>query len=142
MAFIRKPSENTFLNYNCCIDSTSIAKVNLTKVLGVTFDSKLKFESNVNTMVKKAQAQKTLGFLFRSFRKSNRVETYKPFYFIYIRIRKNTIQTLEDARIITDELILYKINNGFHFWSVVTQLCATLRFNTQLRTTRCNNSIF
>lgn len=82
MSFTRKPP-HTQLIYNYKIESTSITKVNSIKDLGIIFDSKLTFESHVNTITKKAY--RTLGFLFRSLGKFKKVETFKLLYFTYIR---------------------------------------------------------
>lgn len=82
VSFTRR-QQTTFQYFNYNINHTSLGRKNVMKDLGITFDSKLTFESHINQIVKKAY--KMLGFISRSLNKFKNISTYKILYYTYVR---------------------------------------------------------
>lgn len=163
------------------INEITLPKVSICKDLGVTFDSKLSFETHYKNISTRAYK---LGFISRSLNKFRLLSTYStlyntyvrsiieycstiwnPHYGIYIheieRIQKRftrmifrkfhypyepyksrllrlEMNSLENRRLMLDEIVLYKINAG----SLVTPLKDTLSYYNINRVTRQNQTFY
>lgn len=73
--FTRKPNP---IKYDYKLVDTSIARVNVIKDLGVTFDSKLIFDAHINNIVGKAS--RASGFVMRVSPEFKNINSMKILY--------------------------------------------------------------
>lgn len=155
MSFTRR-QEATFQYFNYNINGVPLQRVNFIRDLGVLFDSKLNFNSHIDSITKRAY--KMLGFISRSLNNFKRMGTYCTLYNLYVRsileycspvwcphyqsnidsierVQKKftrlifrkfhyptetynmrlirlDLQSLENRRLLSDELMLFRIKNG------------------------------
>lgn len=76
-------SNRKFQLFNYHINNTPLNRSSVVKDLGIIFDQKLTFIQHVNSIV--LRASRSMGFICRSLKPFNNINTHKILYFTYVR---------------------------------------------------------
>lgn len=82
ISFTRR-TDRTFQHFQYRINNSVLPRVKLMKDLGVLFDEKLSFENHVQSII--SRASKLLGFICRSLKPFDNLQTHKMLYNTYVR---------------------------------------------------------